>query len=120
MLEVGRPPVQQDVGLAADDARRRARRIQEDRVERRAIPPGVEVAPVGGVQRRPIQLQPPERRRDLPQPPGINVERDQPERGRAFEQVDPGLGEIQPHHALIGTGALLAQQTGALEAVHHV
>ncbi len=37
-------PVQQDVGLAAHDAGGRARRVEQDRVERRAVPPGVRVA----------------------------------------------------------------------------
>ncbi len=85
-VDVLRPPVQQHVGLATDDAGRRTRRVQQDRVERLAVPPDRRLARIGGAQLRP-HADPRERFAHPLQPPCVDIHRQQAQRAIAFEQV---------------------------------
>ena len=88
-VEVGFAAVQQHVGLAAHDAGGRTRRVQQHRVERRAVPPG------RGCRRRRRRAASRSRqtpgarafRRTRSQALRVDVEREQAQRRIAFEQV---------------------------------
>ena len=80
--------MQQDVRLAADDAGGRAGRIDQRRVERHAVPPGRGIGCIGGLQLdRRVDADPPQRIGGAPQPPRIDVEREQAQARVALQQM---------------------------------
>ena len=80
--------MQQHVGLAPHDAGRRARRVEQHRVERRAVPPCRQRGRIGGEQASAAgETEPGEASAHAPQPRGVDLDRDQLQLGIAFEQV---------------------------------
>ncbi len=80
--------MQQHVGLAPHDARRRARRVDQHGVERRAIPPGFQADRVGSEQARiGADPYPREGTAHTLQAGGIHIQRDQAQRGIPLQQM---------------------------------